>query len=62
MDTDCKVSFIVGGKTVGYISSSLETIDSSPILIPKRILNKITKTNSSVEIMFHVEHVENNLK
>jgi hypothetical protein len=57
---DVKITFAVAGKTVGIIYSSLECFDSSPLLIPKRIINKISNTHSSIEISFHIEHCDNN--
>lgn len=56
------ITFRIAGKTIGSISTSLESFDSSPHLIPKRIINKISNTNYAVEIMFHVEQSVNNTK
>lgn len=51
--------FHVSGRVIGIIESSLEAFDASPHIIPKRILNKICNTHSTVEISFSVSH-ENN--
>ena len=51
--------FLIGGKIVGTMETSLENFDASPHLIPKRILNKICNTANSVEISFHIDHDEN---
>lgn len=59
---DVAITFSIAGKAIGTITTSLEAFDSSPILIPKRIINKISNTHNSVEIMFQVEHGENNPK
>lgn len=55
--SDVKIKFLIAGRFVGQIETSLESFDAAPHIIPKRILNKI-RNSESAEISFSVEQSE----
>lgn len=59
--SDVKINILIAGRLAGQIQCSLEAVDAAPLLIPKRILNKIRNSQSdSVEIAVSIEQIENN--